>query len=185
MHGAEIIRKSLTSDVFGHSNAHDRIVNFAPLRRDFSIIAQSNCHVVCQSSFRDSRARPAHLRLAQSNSFCAHAEMSRGVDEQSAPAATDVEQTLPRTQAQFAAEIIEFVLLGCIKAIVWRLKVCAGIHHAPIKPQAIKIIRNIVMKCHRTPIALWQMPLPADLRKQLVCGPPNCRSSVARRQRNQ
>src|SRR5260370_22584249 len=107
------------------------------------------------------------------------------VDEHSAPAATDVEQTLPRTQAQFAAEIIEFLFLCCIEAIVWRLKVCAGIHHPPIKPEAIKIIRNIVMKCHRTPITLWRMPLAADLRDQFVRGPPNCRPSTVPGQRHQ
>ena len=160
MHDAKIIGKPLTPDMFVHSNTHDRIIKLASVGADFSIIAQLNCYVVCQSSFCDSRARPAHLWLAQSNSFCAHAEMLRGVNEQGAPSATDVEQTLPRTQAQFAAEIIEFVFLCCIEIIVWRLKVGAGVDHPSVKPQPVEIVRNIVMKCYRAPIALGS---PADV----------------------
>ena len=140
MHQPEITGKPLTADVFGHSNADDRIVNFAPVRRDFAIIAQLNCRFVGQSFFRDSGTRPACLRFAQCNSFCLHAEMFRSMNNEGAPAAADVKKALPRTQAQFAAEIIEFAFLGPIEVILWRLKVCAGIHHAPIKPEAIKII---------------------------------------------
>jgi len=38
-----------------------------------------------------------------------------GVNDQSAPAAANVEQTLAGTKAQFAAEIIEFALLRYVE----------------------------------------------------------------------
>ena len=41
-----------------------------------------------------------------------------GVNDQGAPTATDVEQMLAGTKAQFAAEIIEFALLRYVEALV-------------------------------------------------------------------
>ena len=51
------------------------------------------------------------VQVYQEISLGAHAEMFHCVNDKSAPATTDVEQTLTRAQAHLPAEIIKFVFL--------------------------------------------------------------------------
>ena len=78
--------------------------------------------------------------------------MFRGVKNERAPTAANVEEALASTQTQFVAEIIEFSFLRRIEVIVRRLEVGTGIYHLPIQPEPIKIIRNVVMEGHCAPI---------------------------------
>src|SRR6266446_598344 len=96
------------------------------------------------------------------------------VNDQGAPTATDVEQTLARTKAQLAAEIIEFAFLRHVKVVVSRDEIGAGINHSRIEPQTVKIIRDIVMKRDRAPIVLQRVLLAADSREQLPRGAAHC-----------
>src|SRR6266849_3929530 len=90
----KVIPEPLASAVFGHSNAHDRIVKSAGCR-DLAIIAQLDLRCVSESSFGDPRERPFRLGFAQGDSLRAYAEMFRRVNDEAAPATTNVQQTLP------------------------------------------------------------------------------------------
>src|SRR5207247_1228049 len=90
----EVIRQPLSSDVFGHSNAYDCIVKLAAAPGNFAIIAQFDLRLVCQSSLCNPGARPFRLRRAQSDSLGVHAKIFRSVNDERAPATTDIEETL-------------------------------------------------------------------------------------------
>src|SRR5207247_3422517 len=94
MRSHEVIRQPLSSDVFGHSNAYDCIVKLAAAPGNFAIIAQFDLRLVCQSSLCNPGARPFRLRRAQSDSLGVHAKMFRSVNDERAPATTDIEETL-------------------------------------------------------------------------------------------
>src|SRR5437667_12831716 len=107
------------------------------------------------------------------------------VNDQGAPTATDVEQTLAGTQAQLAAEIIEFAFLRRVEVVVLRDELGAGINHSRIEPETVKIIRDIVMKRDCAPIALQRVLLAAASREQLPRGASHCCSKVLVGRRSQ
>ena len=80
--------------------------------------------------------------------------MFRRVNDEGAPATTNVEQTLAWAQAQFAADVIKLLLLSDIEVVARRVEVRARIQHLAIQPEAIKIIRNIVVERYRAPNTL-------------------------------
>ncbi len=96
-----------------------------------------------------------------------HAVVAGGMQDQSAPAAADIEQILPRLQAQFAAEIIEFALLSGFQGFLGGREIGAGINHALIEPETEKIVGLLVMVTDRLRIALFRMDAPAARRRAL------------------
>src|SRR6266568_2857673 len=111
--------------------------------------------------------------------------MFRRVQDERAPAATDIEQALTGTQAQFAADVIKLAFLCRIEVIVWRLEISGGINHVPIKPQSIKIVRNVVVKRYCALIALDRVSFAADSWQQMPRGTSHRRSTVRPGKRNQ
>jgi hypothetical protein len=97
------------------------------------------------------------LLFAQVNSDGANAEMFRRVNDQAAPATTDIEHSLTWPQTQFAADVIQFALLRSIDRVARRLKVGARINHPLIEPKSKKVVRQIVMKSRDVAVAFGRM----------------------------
>src|SRR5437762_151887 len=80
------------------------------------------------------------------------------------PAATNVQQSLPRTQSQFAADVIKFLFLRNVEIIASRFEVRARINQAAIQPELIEIVGYIVVKRYHAPVTLWRVTLATNSR---------------------
>ena len=67
------------------------------------------------------------------------------VQRQSSPAAADLEYVLARTQAQFAAHMIQLCELCFFQAGARAVEIGAGIHHPLVKPEFVEIVADIVV----------------------------------------
>src|SRR6266480_1653793 len=94
MRSPEIIRQSLTSDVFGHANAHNCIIEFASACKDLAVIAELDLRLVSQSGVGKPGTAPFGLRFTQGDSLRVHTETFRGVKNERTPAAANVEEAL-------------------------------------------------------------------------------------------
>src|SRR5271170_569445 len=83
-----------------------------------------------------------------------------GAKHQSAPTTTDIEQTIPRLQSELAADVVDFLFLRQIEAILWFTEIGAGINPLPIQPQRKKLVRYIIVASDRTPVEQPRMPPP-------------------------
>ena len=88
----------------------------------------------------------------------AWAPMPRRVKNQAAPTATDIEQSIPGTKAQFPADMVELALLSRFQVIRRFTEIGAGIDHLFVQPQGIKIIGDVVVKADGLAIPLRGMP---------------------------
>ena len=75
--------------------------------------------------------------------------MQRRVNDQCAPATSDVEHRVTWIEHELATNMIELGLLSAIKIIVRPLKVGTRIHHGVVEPQRIKIVRHVIVKRNR------------------------------------
>src|SRR5512132_2151951 len=101
--------------------------------------------------------------------------MLRCVKDERAPTAANIKQMLARLKSELAAQIIELAFLCGAEVLVGRLEVRARIYHSRIKPETIKIIRNIIMKRHRAPVTLKCMSLASNSWQDSHRGTSNCR----------
>src|SRR5207247_2389477 len=86
------------------------------------------------------------LRGAQSDASRFHTVVLRGVHRQSAPAATNIEQTIAWLEPQLAANVIELVSLGGHEVVRLLSIVCTGVAHTRVEPERVEIVPEIVMK---------------------------------------
>src|SRR5436189_275919 len=98
------------------------------------------------------------------------------MNNERAPATANVEQSLARAQPQFTTDVIELLFLRGTEITVRRLEIRARVNHAPIQPEPVKIIRNVIMKCDHATIAFQRMLFVANSRQQLSRSALDCRS---------
>src|SRR5258708_8418824 len=84
--------------------------------------------------------------------------MLRCIDGQASPTAADIQQTLTGAQAQLAANILELAFLGGVYIVTRRGEVGAGVDHARIQPEGIKIVGAVVVIGNGLPISLFRVP---------------------------
>jgi len=83
--------------------------------------------------------------------------MTRGVKDQPAPAAADVEETLPGLEHELAAYVLEFLLLRLVERIVVALEIRARVRHVAIEPEPIELVGHVVVVLYRTGVLLARM----------------------------
>jgi len=71
--------------------------------------------------------------------------MLRRVHDQRPPAAADIEEAFARLEAELAADQIELGLLRLIERVIRLGEVGAGVDHAPIEPETIESVTDIVV----------------------------------------
>jgi hypothetical protein len=92
------------------------------------------------------------------------------VHHQPAPAAADVQQPLAGLQAQLAADVVQLALLRGVQVVVGRLEVGARIDHAPVEPQRVEVVRDVVMVGDGRAVALDRMALARQPRRAATAG---------------
>jgi hypothetical protein len=77
-------------------------------------------HFACiRGSFgRDFLIGEFSLVSAQSDAGAPGTIISEGMKQQPSPSAADVEQPVPRPEAQFSADVIELAGLGCVEVFI-------------------------------------------------------------------
>jgi len=78
--------------------------------------------------------------------------MQRRVDCQCPPAAPYIEKPLSGLQRELPADVMQLRLLRGVQIDAGVLEIRAGIHHGPIQPERIKIVRHVIVKMNRIPI---------------------------------
>jgi len=79
--------------------------------------------------------------------------MLRGVNDQPAPPATDVEQPLTGLETELPANQIELCFLRDIERIIPRAEIRARINHPLVEPELIKGVADIVVELDRRGVA--------------------------------
>src|SRR5258708_36120593 len=87
------------------------------------------------------------------------AVLLRGMDEESDPHAADVEQIFPASQRQLAADMVELCLLRSVEIHFRSLEIGTRVHHGPIQPDRIELVRDVVMKMNGIAILRLRMRL--------------------------
>jgi hypothetical protein len=75
--------------------------------------------------------------------------MQSGVTHQSSPASADVEQALPRSEVELAADQVELLRLRVVQRRVGSRENRAGVGHRRAEHELIEPVRDVVMVCDR------------------------------------
>ena len=175
MHLVEISSIVGDADVLVHADAGDFVVT--ALERH--VIGERHRHAVLQPQAGDLGLRIVVLRLRQGDAVRGHAVALRGVAQQRAPAAADVEQRFARPQPQLAAYQLELVPLRLLQRIRPVAKVCAGIDHLGIEEQRIELVARVVMELDEVLVLVFAAPPGGITALELVA---DLDRSVARQQ---
>src|SRR5882672_2128848 len=81
-----------------------------------------------------------------------------GPQDQRAPAAADVEEALARLDHELVEDMIELLLLGELERIVLAPEIGAGVHHVPVEPKGIEVVRDVVVVVDGVTVALAVVP---------------------------
>src|SRR5207253_11088962 len=122
-----------------------------------AIITDLHATALLQSRLLDPLACQLRLLRTKGDAVCLHAIVLRGIDEQPTPTTTDIQQTLPRSQAQLATKILHLVLLCRLQVVIRRSEVGAGVNHARIQPERKKIVGAVVVIVGSLAIALFRV----------------------------
>ncbi len=90
-------------------------------------------------------ARQCGLRFRQRDTRSHNAVVLRGIDKQSAPAATNIKQTIAGLKSQLAADELELVLLRLVKVIGPIGEVATCVDHACVKKQLVEGIGDVIV----------------------------------------
>src|SRR6266480_6485659 len=146
-----------------HANNFVKRVCFS----DLSIITNVDLALPCQTCLLDTPLCQFDLWLAQCDPIGLYPVMLCGIDQQSAPATPDIQQSLSRLQAQLATNILEFLFLGCIEIIIRGREICARVDHTRVQPQRIKIVRSVVMIGDSLPVSLFRVSCAAQFCRRI------------------
>ena len=94
------------------------------------------------------------LRPAEGDAESVDPVMLRGVENQSAPAAPDIQKRFSRLQHQLAADVIQLVPLGVVDVLLPRVKIAAGVLQGIVQHLFPEGNRQIIMKADRLADAL-------------------------------
>src|SRR5258706_9481313 len=151
-----------------HTNTHKFII--ALHFGDIPIITYLYAAALRQSSLTNMLLCQLSLWLAEGDAVRFYSIVLCSIDDQSAPATTDIQQALSRTQAQLATNVVQLTLLCRVQGIVGRGKVRTGVDHASIQPQCIKIIRTVIVIGDGLPITLFGVACPVQFCCRIMRG---------------
>jgi hypothetical protein len=100
------------------------------------------------------------LGLTDRDPYGAGPVLTNCMNDEGAPSAADINQPLAWFEAKLAADKVHLLHLGRVEIIRGIREVRAGIKHISVKPQRIKIVRNIVVITNCFSVALFGMQLP-------------------------
>lgn len=129
--------------MFEHADADDLVVS--ALLLNITVIHRAHFNAAAEPACFDLLHTVVVLVGGQFDAHGVNTEMFRRVQDQFAPAATDIEKPLARLEAELAADETELGCLRGVQAHVWRAEIATGIHALRIQPQAVEIVGNVVV----------------------------------------
>ena len=129
--------------MFGHAHGDDLVISLRFVH--LAIITYVDVTAIFQSCLLDPLASQFGLLGTEGDAVCLHAIVLSGIDDQRAPTAADIQQTLPRLQAQLAAKVLELLFLGRLQVVIRCSKVGAGVDHTFIQPERIEFVGAVVV----------------------------------------
>ena len=132
------------ADMLKHFDLRDLVIGRRRINR--TVIAQFQLDPVAEPQSRDLGGGKIELLLRQCHAMAGRAKVLRGMADQAAPAAADVEKAVAGGQPQLLANAVQLGDLGLFEAGVLRREIGTGINHFGIKKQAEKGIRHIVVE---------------------------------------
>ena len=145
--GFAVLRQVGVADVFEHAHAHHFVET--TVLGQVTVIEQLQVHLIVQALGFHACLGQGQLLLAQGDAEHLYPELPRRIPRQPAPTTADIKQILPRLQAQLAAQVAEFVLLGLIDGFAAGFKITAGIRHVLVEPQLVELVGQVVMVGNR------------------------------------
>ncbi len=73
------------------------------------------------------------------------AVVARGVERKGSPAAPDLEQAVPRLDAELASNDVQLLNLGEFERIILMTEIRAGVHELRIEEKTVKIVAKVVV----------------------------------------
>ena len=153
-HALEKAGRLLVADVFEHADA-DHLVEFR-LRFEVEPVLQADFDPVGQPGGGHPLTCQCRLFLRQRDAHAAHAVLPGGTDQQSAPAAADVQQAFVRCQCELDQRVVDLGLLGFRQRHVRPGKVGTRVAHAVVEPEPVEVVAKVIMVSNVGLLLLFQ-----------------------------
>src|SRR2546425_9631413 len=147
----EISLEMAQADVLEHAYARDLVED--AFAGDIAVVFQADFAAVPEALLPDPLRNELVLVAAERNAGRAGAVFFRRAQDERAPAASDVEKPLAGAEHELVEDVVEFLLLGRVQGIGLAAEIGAGIHHVPIQPQRIEVVRDVVVVPDRVAVA--------------------------------
>ena len=141
LHGAVIGRVVVDADMLVHADRHD-LVELAVKGR---IVADLDRHPVPEPEALDLGLGVGGLLFGKRYAIGDGAVMLRGVADQRAPAAADIEEPLARLEPELAADHLQLVGLHAVDVVRPVGGVAAAINHLAVEEERVEGVRHVVV----------------------------------------
>src|SRR5882762_8791873 len=148
----EISLEMAQAHVLEHADARDLVED--ALARNIAVVLQAHLAAALEPLLPDPLRGEFVLVPAERDARRPGAEFLGRAQNQRAPAAADVQKPLPGLEQKLVEDVIEFLFLGELQGIALAPEIGAGIHHVPIQPQRIEVVRDVVVVLNGVAIAL-------------------------------
>ena len=132
------------SHMLCHSHAHHPVERPVHLWQ-IPVIHERNFQKIFQILLPDPAFKFFVLLMAERDPHAVNAVFFRRLDKKKSPAAANVEKGHSLGQMQLFQNVIHFVDLRLVQAVVLMKKIAAGIAHRLVQPQLVKVISYIVV----------------------------------------
>jgi len=136
-HLAEVLGRAAQPHVLEHAHRGDLIV----VAREVAIVQLQDARAALQP-----RAGEIVLRAADGAASGGSAVPAGRVSQQRAPSAADVQETFAGLNVELPADVVQLGELGFFEGHLRRAEIGAGVDHARVQEQAVKIVRAVVVK---------------------------------------
>lgn len=150
---AEVPRQVLAPDVLEHADAGDAV----ELAGEVAVVLDADFDLVLQPGGAHAFGGEVVLVLRQCHAQTARAVLLRRAQHQRPPAAADVEQRLPRLQADFGEDVVDLLELRFVECFVAVLEVGAGVDHVLVQPQLVEVVGDVVVVLDRFLVAFLRV----------------------------
>src|SRR5438552_2106582 len=140
------------ADVLEHADARDLVED--ALARNIAIVLQAHLAAALESLLPDPSRGEFVLIPAERDARRPGAILLGCSQNERAPATADIQEPFARLELELVEDVIEFLFLSELQGIGLAAEIGAGIHHVPVQPQRVEVVRNVVVVLNGVAIAL-------------------------------
>src|SRR5712692_6002076 len=148
----EISLEMAQAHMLEHADARDLVED--ALARNIAIVLQAHLAAALEPLFPDPPRGEFMLIPAERDAGRPGTVFLGRAQDERAPAAADVQKPLARPEHELVEDVIELLFLSELQGIALAAEIGAGIHHVPVQPQRIEVVRNVVVVLNGVAIAL-------------------------------